>query len=64
MGLSGMVSLCISSLELLGIFHELDEVEDIMLQVSTFATFAIFYGDNNEKVLIREGYLKRPTLKF
>ena len=30
-GLSGMVSLDISTLELKEIFHELDEVEDIML---------------------------------
>lgn len=30
-GLSGMVSLCVSTLGLLEIFHELDQVEDIML---------------------------------
>jgi len=54
MGLSGMVSLHISSLELLEIFHELYEVEDIMLQVSTFTTSAICDGDGSEKVPIVE----------
>lgn len=45
MGLSDMVSLCISTSELLEIFHESDEVEDIMLQVSTFANSIICDGD-------------------
>ena len=60
-GLTGMVSLCISTSILLEIFHESDEVEDIMLQVSTFVTSAICDGDTSEKVLIREESLKRPT---
>ena len=63
-GLSGMDSLHILTLELLEIFHESDEVEDIMLQVSTFATSSIYDGDSSEKVTIREEYLKRPTPTF
>ena len=59
-----MVSLHISTSELLEIFHESDEVEDIMLQVSTFATSAICDYDISEKVPIREESLKRPTQMF
>lgn len=64
MGFIDMISLLILSLELLGIFHEKDEVEDIMLQASMFATSTIWDGDNNKKVPIREGSLKRPTPTF
>ena len=48
----------------LGIFLKLDEVEDIMLQVSIFAISADVAGDGNEKVPIREGSLKSPTQMF
>ena len=64
MGLSVMVSLRISTSKLLEIFYELDEVEDIMLQVSTFVNSDICDGDGGEKVPIREEYLKRPTPTF
>lgn len=59
-----MVSLRISTSELLEIFHESDEVDDIMLQVSTFATSDVCDGDGSEKVPIREEYLKRPSPMF
>jgi len=64
MGLSGMISLCISSSKLLEIFHESDDVEDIMLQVSTFSTSSIYDGDGSEKVSIREGSLKNLLQRF
>lgn len=64
MGLSGMVSVCISSSELLEIFHESNEVGDIMLQVSNFATSYICDGDGNQKVPIREESFKGPTPTF
>jgi len=63
-GLRGMVLLCISTPELLEVFHESDEVENIMLHVSTFGTSTVCEGDDCEKVPIREEYLKRPTLMF
>ena len=63
-GLSGMISLLLSTSKILVIFLKSDEVEDIMLQVSTFATSAKFDGDDSEKVPIREESLKRPTLMF
>ena len=62
MGLSGMISLLLSTLGLLVIFLKSDEVEDMMLQVSNFITSAMFDGDGSEKVPIREESLKRPTL--
>lgn len=56
-----MVSLRISTSELLEIFHDSNEVEDIMLQVSNFATSVVYDSDGSEKVSIREESLTRPT---
>ena len=56
-----MISLLLSTSKLLVIFLKSDELEDIMLQVSTFSTSAKFDGGGSEKVAIREESLKRPT---
>ena len=49
-GLSGMVSLLLSTSKLSVIFLKSDEVEDIMLQVSNFATSTKFDGGGCEKL--------------
>lgn len=61
MGLSSITSVLLSSLELLVILLKSEEVEEIMLQVSTLATSTKSDGDGSVKVPIREGSLKRPS---
>ena len=63
-GLSSMISKLLSTSKLLVIFLKSDEVEDIILHVSTFANSAKFDGGGIEKVPIREESLKRPTPMF
>lgn len=63
-GLSGVISLLLSTSKLLVILLRSDKVEDIMLQVSNFSTFAKFDGVGSEKVPIREGSLKIPIEMF
>ena len=59
-----MIPLLLSTSELLVVFLKSDEVEDIMFQLSIFATSTKFDDGGSEKVLIREEYLKRPTPMF
>ena len=61
MGLSGITLVLLSTSESLVILLKSDEVEEIMLQVSTRVTSAKSDGDNSVKVPIREGSLKIPT---
>lgn len=61
MGLNGNTPMSPSTSIWLEILLKLDEVEEIMLQVSTLATSAKSDGDKRVKVLINEGSLKRPT---
>jgi len=48
----------------LEIFVKSDDVEEIMLQVSTLATSTKPNGDERVKVPFREGSLRRPTPTF
>ena len=61
MGLNNITSILLSTSTWLVILLKSDEVEEIMLQVSTLATSAKSDGDGRVKVPIREGSLKRPT---
>lgn len=64
MGIIGITSILLSTSGLSVILLKSNEVEEIMLQVSTLSTSSKLDGDGNIKVPISEGSLTRPTSTF